>query len=375
MDMSFATDGQPPTAAGLRVGLAYNLKRTKASDDEAEFDEPATVEAISAAIAASGAEVLPLEADAEFPARLLKAKPDIVFNIAEGRYGRDREGQIPAILQYYNFNFTGSDSTSLGMALDKELTKRIAASYGIRSPHGQIFPVEQDSAAPAARPEPALHYPLIVKPNAEGSSKGISDRSIAHSSDELQKLVSEGHRLYHQDMLAEEYIAGREFTVALIGNGDGLRAFPPMEIAFKDGRPENVYSYEVKRDFERFISYECPARLPAQIQTEMMDMAKRAFHALGCRDLSRVDFRMDNEGRPYFIEINPLPGLAPGYSDFPMAAGFNGISYDDLIRGILYTALWRCGLLNTGTASREALAPHISAAGRRPQPHPRGGQR
>jgi len=329
-------------ARTLRVGLAYNLKRSRTSDSEAEFDEPATVEAISAAVRAGGCDVVPLEADEAFPTKLQAEKPDIVFNIAEGRHGRDREGQVPAILEYYGIPFTGSDSTTLGMALDKELTKRIAASYGIRSPRGRVF--SPASARAESGTDIGLRYPLIVKPNAEGSSKGISDYSIAHNYNELQKLLADGFRLYAQDMLAEEFIAGREFTVALLGNGPGLRAFPPMEIAFRDRRGENIYSYEVKRDFQKYISYECPPHLDAAIIDGIMDMARGVFRALSCRDLARADFRMSDNGSIYFIEINPLPGLAPGYSDFPMAAGFSGLAYDSLVRAVLEAALGRYGM-------------------------------
>jgi D-alanine-D-alanine ligase len=149
---------------------------------------------------------------------------------------------------------------------------------------------------------------------------------------------------YRQDMLIEEYISGREFTAAILGNGEALRVFSPMEIIFKD-KAHSIYSYEVKRNFRTFVRYECPpSSIDAGLRKEIEDAAETVYRALECRDLARVDFRLSPDGRLYFIEINPLPGLAPGYSDFPMIAGFCGMDYGALIRSILDNALTRYGL-------------------------------
>lgn len=328
----------------LKIGLTFNVKKgnnTKIEDEEAEYDSMDTVYAIKKALEATGDEVVLLEATKELPAKLNESKPDIVFNIAEGTNGRGREAQVPAILDMFGIPYTGSDATTLCIALDKALAKRLLATYHIKSPKYQLI------SGANAKVETTLKYPLIVKPNAEGSSKGISGKSIVTNKEELTELLNSNINLYKEDMLVEEYIDGREFTVALIGNGDELKVFPPMEIIYKKKKEKfNIYSYQVKKNYKEYISYECPARLDDKTQANMVRIAKRIYEVLNCRDFSRIDFRMSQDGGIYFIEINPLPGLAPGYSDYPMIAGFNGVEYDTLVRQILLSALKRYGLNN-----------------------------
>lgn len=338
---------QPPCPP--RIGLTFNLKKnvvSQAPDNEAEYDDIETVLAIKKALEGAGLSVLLLEADEQMPALLAQHTVDIVFNIAEGTQGRGREAEVPAILNYYRIPFTGSDETTLCIALDKALTKRLLASYRIRTP--KYFVVSKDYKKPLRRAK----FPVIVKPNAEGSSKGISDVAIASENDELNALLEENFRLYGQDMLIEEYIHGREFTVGILGNGSDMRVFPPMEIIYLDKQSRyNIYSFNVKKDYKRLIRYECPAKISPEAEAEMMGMAKKIYNILQCRDFSRLDFRLSEDGKPYFIEINPLPGLAPGYSDFPMIAEFNGIDYDSLVRAVLESALKRYGfnyVLNRG---------------------------
>jgi D-alanine-D-alanine ligase len=329
---------QPPLH---RIGITYNLKRAAASglaDDEAEFDEYNTIIAIKNAIEKKDCSVELFEATRELPVQLANHKIDIVFNIAEGSNGRGREAQVPALLNFFRIPFTGSDETTLCVALDKALTKRILSSYHIRTPKYKV--IRKDMRIPAGR----FPYPAIVKPNAEGSSKGISSLSYVSSSDELHRLLARNMDLYKQDMLVEEYIGGREFTVGILGNGKDIRVFPPMEIIYKNRNAYNIYSFEVKKDYKKHISYECPAIVGAETQAEIMDTAKRVYEILDCKDCARVDFRLSPAGALYFIEINPLPGLAPGYSDFPMIAEFNGMDYACLVRSILGSALKRYNL-------------------------------
>ena len=161
----------------------------------------------------------------------------------------------------------------------------------------------------------------------------------------LDDLIGKNLELYSGEMLAEEYIPGREFTVGLLGNGANLRVFEPMEIVYSRTTQGDyhVYSYKVKQEYTKYVRYDCPAAITSAESQEMKDMARRVFRMLGCRDLSRVDFRLDEAGKPWFIEINPLPGLAPGYSDYPMLTQFQGVAYGDLIRGILSAAAARYG--------------------------------
>lgn len=322
----------------LRVGITYNLKKTVASelpDEEAEYDDFSTILAIKDALMEAGCAVELLEATEDLPQKLSGSKPDIVFNIAEGKGGRGREAQIPAILSLYGIPFSGSDETTLCIALDKALTKRLLATYHIRTPR---YAVVGSSRKTPAR----FSWPVIIKPNAEGSSKGISDLLLAANARELRLCMSKKLDQYKQDMLVEEYIAGREFTVGILGNGDDIRVFPPMEIVYLDREsPFHIYSYDVKKNFRKHVRYACPPELGADQLTEMEHTAKRIYEILACRDCARIDFRLSPEGILYFIEINPLPGLAPGYSDFPMIAEFCGMDYTTLIRNILGSALKR----------------------------------
>jgi D-alanine-D-alanine ligase len=329
---------QPPL---LRIGIVYNLKKEAASDipdDEAEYDDYNTILAIKSALEGANSSVELFEATQDLPIKLAGHKPDIVFNIAEGTKGRGREAQVPAILSFFHIPFTGSDETTLCIALDKALTKRILASYRIRTPKYKV--IRNGTKVLTGK----FSYPVIVKPNAEGSSKGISNFSFALNSIELHDLIVKNMDRYKQDMLVEEYIDGREFTVGILGNGRDLRVFPPMEIVYKERSKFNIYSYEVKKDCYKYIKYECPANISIGIQAEIENTARKIYEILGCRDCARIDFRLSREGLPYFIEINPLPGLAPGYSDFPMIAEFNGMDYASLVRNILGSALKRYNL-------------------------------
>ncbi|MCL2059108.1 MAG: ATP-grasp domain-containing protein [Oscillospiraceae bacterium] len=325
----------------LRVGLIYNLKKNIISyppDAEAEFDDIDTISALKGAIESSGYAVELLEADERLPVRLSRNRPDIAFNIAEGVGGRGREAQVPAICNFFGIPYTGSDEATMCIAMDKALAKKLLSAHRVPTPNFRIIkPGDRLSVR-------GLGYPVIVKPVAEGSGKGITGLSIAGDADALRAALQKALDDYSQDMLVEEFIAGREFTVGILGNGRSARVFAPMEIIFRD-RAREIYSYEVKRNFKDHVDYKCPPDLSAGEQAEIMRLAQRIYDILACRDCARIDFRMDGSGRFYFIEINPLPGLAPGYSDFPILAEFCGVGYNELIAGILESALERHGLL------------------------------
>jgi D-alanine-D-alanine ligase len=334
-------DPDPAPAVEIRVGLTYNLKKeikAEIEDDDAEYDNIETVLAIRDSLEQDGFRVELLEATEDLPAKLKDHSLDIVFNIAEGIGGRGREAQVPAILNFYRIPFTGSDETTLCIALDKALTKRILATYRIRTPRYRVILKDQQKWTGS------FPFPAIVKPNTEGSSKGISDIAIVTDMTQLRSLVSRNIALYRQDMLVEEYIGGREFTVGIVGNGGETRVFPPMEIIYRGGGPYHIYSYTVKQNYKELIRYECPADLSREKEREIMQTARKIYEILGCRDFARLDFRLSPEGLLYFIEINPLPGLAPGYSDFPMIAELNGVDYVTLVRAIFRSALKRHGL-------------------------------
>jgi len=322
----------------MRVGFVYNVRRlppaeASVDDDEAEFDDPAAIAAIRDAIAAHGHDVVGFEANETLPAALGAAKVDVVFNIAEGRGLRSREAQVPALLELLGIPYTGSDAVTLGVTLDKALAKTLVRSGGVMAPDGVVLAVG-DEALPAT-----LGFPVVVKPAHEGSSKGISSDSVVHSEPELRERVREVIARYRQPALCEEYVSGREVTVGLLGSP--ARVLPPLEIVILDGSPTPLYSFEVKRHWEQLVRYEVPAVLTVEEHEALERASLRAFAALGCRDVARIDFRLDAAGVPQFLECNPLPGLAPGVTDLTLIAEAAGITYEGLIGEILECAIRR----------------------------------
>jgi D-alanine--D-alanine ligase len=325
---------RPGRSQPIRVGFTYNVKRDHDGDDEAEWDPPETIIAIANALARQGHIVVHLEATPDLPRVLAEADVDLIFNIAEGVEGRNREAQVPALCELLGVPYTGSDSATLAIALDKALAKKVLLQHDILTPKFQLM------ESPRERLSPDMKFPLIVKPNAEGSSKGIGATSVVDTEEELRAAVKVCVERYRQPALIEEYIAGREFTVGLLGD-KRPRVLPPMEIKFKKDTERPVYNYEVKQEWEEHVYYECPARLTDAEQKAMEKIARATFWALDCRDVARVDVRMDADGRIYVLEVNPLPGLTPGYSDLVLIAQAIGIQYDQLIAEIMAGGLRR----------------------------------
>jgi D-alanine-D-alanine ligase len=339
---SIRRQGKPARKSGpLKVGFAYNVKRIKPTadaqeDSEAEYDSPSTLQAIREAIASWGHEVIDLEANQELPTVLAATPIDLVFNIAEGFKGRNRESQVPALLELLDIPYTGSDPATLAIALDKALAKRIVRQHGIHTPNFQIFTTGKERLN-----RDFTEFPLMVKPVAEGSSKGVVSKSVVQDEAELREVVRELVSRYQQPALVEEYIRGREFTVGLLGERRP-RVLPPMEIVFLEvGDPNPVYSFQHKLDWNDRIRYDVPAPLDPTPLEKLRTAARAAFMALGCRDVARIDFRMDARGRFYFLECNPLPGLTPGWSDLVLIAQGAGMDYRTLIGEILSGAIRR----------------------------------
>ncbi|MCC6807363.1 MAG: ATP-grasp domain-containing protein [Deltaproteobacteria bacterium] len=325
-------------AQPVRVGFTYNLKRADSksgSDDEAEWDPPETIKAITEAIKSYGHTVVPLEATADLPRVLAEADVDLIFNIAEGLIGRNREAQVPALCELLGIPYTGSDSATLAIALDKALAKKVLKQHGILTPEFQLFETGKEKL------NPALKFPVIVKPNTEGSSKGIAGTSVVDDEAGMRALVKTLLEKYRQPALVEEYIPGREFTIGLLGDRRP-RALPPMEIAFKDDKNERpVYDFQVKQEWEKHVEYVCPAKVTQSEHRALDRAALDTFEALDCRDVARVDLRMNKEGKVYVLEVNPLPGLTPDYSDLVLISKAAGIEYRSLIGDILAGGLKR----------------------------------
>jgi len=323
---------------GLRVGFTYNVKRVQAADDgtsdeHAEYDSPQALEAIREAIRGLGHEVVDFEVDAGLPARLAAAPVDVVFNIAEGSGPRSREAHVPAVLELLGIACTGSDPLTLGLTLDKPLAKTVVAARGVRVPRGTVMTGGREEIPDG------LAFPLIVKPAHEGSSKGIGDDAVVMDEAALRALVRRALERYGQPVLVEEYVAGRELTVAVLGSPP--RVLPLLEVVFLGDPPTPVYSFRMKLRFVPEVRYEAPARLTEADRAAVEAAALECFAALGCRDVARLDFRLGADGEVTFLECNALPGLAPGWSDLCLAAEAAGIAYPDLIAEILGGALAR----------------------------------
>jgi D-alanine-D-alanine ligase len=323
----------------LRVALVYNAKRLVAhsaedDDSEAEFDGPTTIEAVVAAIRANGHEAEALDAGPELARRVIESRPDLVFNIAEGRRGRDREAQVPGLLDLLGIPYTGSSPLALALTLDKGRAKRVVRDEGIRTAEFFLLTTGDEPLPPWVR------FPLIIKPVAEGSSKGVLRTSVVHDEAELRSVARRVIEKYGHEALVERFLVGREFTVALLGEG-GEVALPPMEIVFLSKSSPQVYTFEHKLQFHESIRYDAPARVDGALRDELLRVARASFRALGCRDVARIDLRLDEHGDVNFIECNPLPGLTPGWSDLCLVAASVGLRYEELIGAILEPALAR----------------------------------
>jgi len=286
----------------------------------------------------SGHTVHLVEATSDLPQWFLTHHVDLVFNIAEGAYGEHRESQVPAILESLGVPFTGSNSITLALALDKAKTKQILASEGIPTPPWQLFPT------PTTPLNARLEFPLIVKPNREGSSKGIWRESVVGDEEALRRQAAHIYKRYRQEVLIEEFIDGTELTVGIIGN----EPLPVLEIDFGPCQPsgEFFYSWRMK-EFQGNTSMglapalHCPARLDGAMTARVQQVAVKAHHALGCLDFSRTDIRLRADGTPFVLEVNPLPGLSPSESNFPVMTSAAGYSHQALIQRIVELAMAR----------------------------------
>lgn len=332
----------------MKVALTFNLKKednTKPADYFSEFDSKVTIDAIAGALASRGHNVDLVDVETSDILSYFKRRPvDIVFNIAEGKQGKFRESEIPAILDYLNIPYTGSNTFSLALALNKALTKKILKAENIPTPNFQLFSKGTEDLSPD------LKFPLIVKPNCEGSAKGIARSNVVNNKHELYQKVKEILSLYRQEALAEEFIDGKELTVGILENGRAS-ILPILEIDFSAcvNSGEYFYSWRMKEyqgntDLGLTPQFYCPARLDKDIAELVKETALKTHQAVGCFDISRTDIRLSRDNIPYVLEINPLPGLNPKDSNFPLMAYAAGMKYDEIIEAILKSASERKGL-------------------------------
>lgn len=329
----------------MKIAFCYNVKKSNPSLDpekqeETEFDGPEVINGIKNALLELGHKVIQIEADENAFLKLKKYRKeiDLVFNIAEGLKGDARESQIPLFCEVLGIPYTHSSPTVHAIKLDKEFTKYLLEGAELVKVPGRT------------------NFPLIVKPNKEGSSKGIMDANIVYNKKQLEERIRIITESIGGEILVEEYIDGREFTVSVLGNEKPV-VLPIVEQKF-DFLPKGmnkIASYELKWFYEDKLedlkeAYDCPAKISSELQKEIEETSIAIYKFLGVRDCSRIDYRLDKEGNLYFLEINTLPGMIPDenvISYFPLSARKAGINYVNLVGKIIEFAAKRYGLKTT----------------------------
>ena len=350
----------------MRVAVLANLQKNApifegmSPDQWDDLDSEYTIQAIIDALNAGGHEATFLEGNLSLIDTLPKLKPDICFNICEGHFGDSREAQVPALLEMMRIPYTGAGVLALALALDKPMTKRVLSYHGLSTPPFQTFERVTEPV------DPDMKYPLFVKPAREGTGMGVSAESIVHNEEQLRVQLVRLFDRYDQTVLAEHFIEGREVTVGVVGNltapvakrlpddleapriSRGLHFFPPLEVDMTRYPAEEagVYTSRIKTELVHQFHYLCPAPLEAEVVEELNWLTAATFRVTACFDVARVDFRLDSHdnNKPYILEINPLPGLNPDYSDLPLEAAAEGWTYEELVNRILNEAMDRYGL-------------------------------
>jgi len=341
-------DEEPPSKI-----LGLSIAELTSRDEFAEWDSPTTIAAVESALSHLG-KVVRLEAKEDFPERLRQSRPDIVFNIAEGFHGVNREAHVPAICEFFGIPYTGSDPFTLSLCLDKARTKETLTFRGVPTPKFAVVEALSDIESRTAD----LRLPLFVKPVHEGSSKGITDANLCWDRAHLLRQTEFLLENYKQPVIVEEYLPGKEFTCAVLGNGSGATVLPIVGMNF-DSLPKGalpIYSYDAKFVWDRpenpLDIFQCPARITRELQASIERVTLEAFRVLGCRDWARIDVRLDAAGVPNVLEVNPLPGILPDPADnscLPKAARAAGIGYEELIQSCLKYAAARQGV-NIGSS-------------------------
>jgi D-alanine-D-alanine ligase len=322
----------------LTIGLTYDLrsdylKEGYSEEETAEFDSEVTIESIESTLQELGYKTERIGNVKALLRKLNEGKKwDLVFNIAEGLYGIGREAQVPAILDAFKIPYVFSDPLVLSLTLHKGLTKRVIRDCNIPTADFIIVEKKEDIS------KVNLNYPLFAKPVAEGTGKGIDSRSKVKNIEELNKICEDLLERFNQPVLVETYLPGREFTVGVVGTGNDARVVGVMEIVITERAKESTYSYHTKENWRGTVEYPMAT---GEVEKMCSEVALNAWRTLGCRDGGRVDLKMDANGIPNFIEVNPLAGINPEHSDLPMLAGKKGISFIQLIDSIMKSALKR----------------------------------
>ncbi|MEQ8673178.1 MAG: hypothetical protein RIC84_08180 [Aggregatilineales bacterium] len=356
----------------MRIAVLANLMKNAPTwegmspDQWDDLDSEKTIKNIIAALESNGHTADFFEASLLPPFNLVEKlrayQPDLCFNIAEGHFGDGRESHIPSVLEMLKIPYTGSKVTALALTLDKPLTKRVLRYHNLPTPEFQVFetisdPVDADLLNEAGE----LAFPMFVKPSREGTGMGVSAASIVHTIEELNAQVEAQIKRYNQPILCERYISGRELTVGVIGNlapsaarrinertapnvlPESLTFFPIMEIDVQtyDESEAGLYTNRIKTDLVDDFHFTIPAPLQEDIAEQLRLLTAAVFRVTDCKDVARVDFRLDDDGQPWILEVNPLPGLNPIYSDLCLQAKVHGWTYEHLLNTIVTLAAER----------------------------------
>jgi D-alanine-D-alanine ligase len=322
----------------MRIGITCDLRAEYlaagfSEEETAEFDREDTIVAIEGVLKDLGHEVDRIGNIKNLTSRLVAGDQwDMVFNIAEGLGGLGREAQVPALLDAYNIPYTFSDPLVLSLTLHKAMAKRVVRDLGIPTP--DFFVVER----PSDLEKVDLPLPLFAKPVAEGTGKGITAASRITSQSKLVSACMHLLLTYNQPVLVESFLPGREFTVGMLGTGEDAAVLGVMEVILREYAEPHVYSFHNKEQCEELVEYRLASDTTA---AKAGEIGLAAWRGIGCRDAGRVDIRLDVNGIPNFMEVNPLAGLHPQHSDLCIIAGMKGMPYRALIDAIMRSAISR----------------------------------
>ncbi|MCA9263402.1 MAG: hypothetical protein KDA60_06115 [Planctomycetales bacterium] len=353
----------------MHIALTYDLRDDYLAAgygelETAEFDRPDTIDALDDALKSLGHETVRIGHLRNLVSALARGdRWDLVFNICEGLRGAGREGQVPAVLDAYDIPYTFADPAVMAVCLHKALAKMVVRDAGLPTPRFAVVEDESQLSAPAfVKSLESLQLPLFVKPVAEGTGKGIGPESRIDRREQVAEQCADLLRQYRQPVLIEEYLPGREFTVGIVGTGEQSRCLGTLEINLLGGAEPGVYSYVNKERCEELVHYQLVRESEEPQVLRCQEIALAAWRALGCRDGGRIDLRCDAEGRPQFLEANPLAGLHPSHSDLPMLATAIGMSYVHLVGEIVDSALTRChdAKVNADSAKRLTICREVS---------------
>lgn len=316
----------------MRVGLIFTdtskHSRNAMIDPHGSSQMEETVKAVKLALEKKNYEVVMIPAGIDMLTKIENSNVDVIFNACTGIRKKKEQANVVAMLELLDIPFVGSGLSGHIFGLHKEISKTLFRRVGIPTPNSQLFYNTEILL------DKNLKFPLIVKPEREGSSLGTDYDSVVYNEKNLYEKVNQILNTFKEPALVEEYINGREFTIGILGDKE-LEVFEILEIIYSK-MEVNFMTVSIKA--KDAAGYECPANIDKELELQLKEYAKKAFRALELRDYARVDVRLDRFNKPYFIEINTLPGLEPGYSDFPKMAEKSGISYDDLIEKLVLLA-------------------------------------